>query len=472
MRKWTLLLSINQGKFAFVLAEIRSLAEMVDIPARHFDDKSAEFARIHYRFTLVEDEDVNEEKLRRLCARSVSVYGLYEIWEEGATYEELQRRLKQSDARYRRPYFESRFAFGIEMVHRKKMLMPERIQKFDSFADSLPMKGKIDLRNPECLVVIIEQYEPPVDNKKRNYESGDSLMNVTITRFICHGQRRLIEKYAVKNRRLVGNTSMDAELSLFMTNLAQVRENSFVFDPFVGTGSMLLTSAHFGAMVLGSDISWNVMMARGKSARVGQGMRKANETLYGALEQFNLQDKMIDGLIIDNNANPWRKNSEGWFDAIITDPPYGVREKSEKVGTSKKFVDWIDFEQHYPDKIAYSLADVFADLMKFSYNHLKLNGNLVFWYPVSNNELKEYGAKLYPNHPAFELISDCEQMLNLRTSRILLTYKKVKDLGHQIEKIEGLGEVHTVHNGFREIYFQPTAPGTQESTKNKWRKPE
>ena len=47
------------------------------------------------------------------------------------------------------------------------------------------------------------------------------------------------------------------------------------------------------------------MMSRGKSARVGQGMRKSNETLFGSLEHFNLQNRYIDGLIIDNNVNPW-----------------------------------------------------------------------------------------------------------------------------------------------------------------------
>ena len=83
-----------------------------------------------------------------------------------------------------------------------------------------------------------------------------------------------------------------------------------------------------------------------------------------------------------------RCSSSGWFDAIITDPPYGVREKSEKVGTSKKFIDWIDYDSHYPDKVAYTLDDVFSDLMNFSYRHLKLNGMLVFWYPVSRPELQ------------------------------------------------------------------------------------
>ena len=61
-------------------------------------------------------------------------------------------------------------------------------------------------------------------------------------------------------------------------------------------------------------------------------------------------------------------------------------------------------------------------------------------------------------------------MLNTRTSRILLSYKKKKDFGRQIENAEqeGIGEVHTIHNGFREIYFQPTPPGTQNAQK-KWK---
>ena len=73
------------------------------------------------------------------------------------------------------------------------------------------------------------------------------------------------------------------------------------------------------------------MMAKGKSARMGQGDRNSNETLFGSLEHFNLENKYIGAAIIDNNINPWRECSTGWFDAIITDPPYGVREKCEKV---------------------------------------------------------------------------------------------------------------------------------------------
>lgn len=47
---------------------------------------------------------------------------------------------------------------------------------------------------------------------------------------------------------------MEAEASLVMANMAHARPGTLAYDPFVGTGSMLYTSAHFGAMVMGSDI--------------------------------------------------------------------------------------------------------------------------------------------------------------------------------------------------------------------------
>lgn len=39
----------------------------------------------------------------------------------------------------------------------------------------------------------------------------------------------------------------------------QVRKGSFVFDPFAGTGSILVAAAHFGAITLGADIDIRVL---------------------------------------------------------------------------------------------------------------------------------------------------------------------------------------------------------------------
>jgi len=457
--KWTLVLSNRPDFMDFIVAEIISLAELVGLGTEFFTPEVEKYARRNFRIDFTESKSITESKLRRLCSRSASVHGLYEVFESGSSYSELNDNLKMSNDENRKQYYPLSFAFAIEMNNRHKMTMPERLEKFESIQEGLPMTGSVNLKTPELQLVLIEDYPPATNNKKKKAEEMES---VSLGRFMCAGQRRLIREYAVTNRLSVGNTSMDAELALWMSNISQIESGSFVFDPFVGSGSLLLTSAHYGSMCLGSDINYNVMMAQGKSARMGQGDRKPEETLRGSLAHFELENKYIGAAIIDNNVNPWRTCTTGWFDAVITDPPYGVREKCEKVGSHSGRDDWINFEMpedHYPDKVSYELNDVFRDLLIFAQSHLRLKGRLVFWFPVARDELKEFGKKLYPRHSGFELKFDCEQTLNTRTSRILLVYEKIS---HEKDThLTNDSEVHQLRNGFRELYFQPSKPGAE-----------
>ena len=67
------------------------------------------------------------------------------------------------------------------------------------------------------------------------------------------GNNRL-ERLSLRKRSYLGPTSMDAELSLIMTNLGKVQKNSFCFEPFVGTGSILLTCGLRGGYCCGADL--------------------------------------------------------------------------------------------------------------------------------------------------------------------------------------------------------------------------
>ncbi len=49
----------------------------------------------------------------------------------------------------------------------------------------------------------------------------------------------------------------------------QVRKGYLVFDPFAGTGSILIAAAHLGAYTLGSDIDIRVLRD-GKTTSDGQ----------------------------------------------------------------------------------------------------------------------------------------------------------------------------------------------------------
>lgn len=70
---------------------------------------------------------------------------------------------------------------------------------------------------------------------------------------------------------------MEATLSLLMANQAMVKPGDLVFDPFVGTGSLLVAAAKFGGYVMGSDIDY--LMLHGKVNRKFFNMVK-NASIY------------------------------------------------------------------------------------------------------------------------------------------------------------------------------------------------
>ena len=82
--------------------------------------------------------------------------------------------------------------------------------------DFLEFGGKVDLENPTHEFHVLEDYG---DNP--NAASGEPV-RVFFGRLLSHGQRHLIKHYSVKNRLFIGNTSMDAQLSLIMANQAKV----------------------------------------------------------------------------------------------------------------------------------------------------------------------------------------------------------------------------------------------------------
>lgn len=66
---------------------------------------------------------------------------------------------------------------------------------------------------------------------------------------MADGNRALIHEISLKTRKFIGNTSMDATLSLLMANQAMVKQGDLVYDPFVGTGSLLVAAAKFGGTI-------------------------------------------------------------------------------------------------------------------------------------------------------------------------------------------------------------------------------
>jgi tRNA (guanine10-N2)-methyltransferase len=76
---------------------------------------------------------------------------------------------------------------------------------------------------------------------------------------VSSSTRAGLNVFSLKDRRYLGPTSMDHELSCIMCNHGHVRPGSLVLDPFAGTGSILVAAASYGARVLGCDIDLRVL---------------------------------------------------------------------------------------------------------------------------------------------------------------------------------------------------------------------
>lgn len=155
------------------------------------------------------------------------------------------------------------------------------------------------------------------------------------------------------------------------------------------------------------------------------------------------------------------------FDAIICDPPYGVRAGGRKSGGRKLLKGVVgpytvsdhQRDDHIPSTAPYSLVECVHDLFDLAAKMLVMGGRLVFFYPVAReDEFMNNSSNAYPEHPCFELISASEQILSSRYSRVLLTMVKTSPYTAVIKEAARLR-----HLDFRENHLKWLEDGNLHS---------
>ncbi|CAD6568045.1 MAG: hypothetical protein CYPHOPRED_002304 [Cyphobasidiales sp. Tagirdzhanova-0007] len=303
------------------------------------------------------------------------------------------------------------------------------------------------MAGPELEVGVLEDYFAP------SPEPGD-LRGIWIGRKICEGQRQLVDLFDLKKRIYIGNTSMEAELSLIMANQAMVAPGKLVYDPFVGTGSMLYTSAFFGSRVMGSDIDGRHI--RGKKGK----------SVFDGATQYNVRDGILDCFISDLTQSPLRRG--GFLDAIITDPPYGVRAGAKRLGRkdesklktepyrlpdgtfSHERDDWV------PASRPWEMSEVLIELLSQSRELLKEGGRLVYWLPTVTSE---YAESDIPRLKGLRLVANSEQNFGKWARRLITMEKHLHDT---LESEETTPQATTMpaHFDFRLSYFNRFESGS------------
>ncbi|KAK9812920.1 hypothetical protein WJX72_005797 [[Myrmecia] bisecta] len=386
----------------------------------------------------------SEEVARRICERTMLIKHMIDLWGEASTFEELQAAIQACPAHKRAPWGRAGTSFKIVVDGwGNRIEMPEQVKLIERLAFLhlqvgfpgrvpgaweggalepgagylgpgsawAPGNARVDLKNPDVTFRLVVLDNDSVDNglphtvHKRWY----------FGREVASSKRGLINQYALTRRRYLGPTSMDTEMAFIICNQAQVRKGSLVYDPFVGTGSILVAAGHLGAYTLGADIDIRVIRD-GKEDKRGERV-----DVWANFRDYRLQPPV--GLIrADAHRPPWRDDLQEVLDAVICDPPYGVRAGGRKsVKDDSVVVD--DRSKHIVTTDPYPMGECVRDLLDTSARLLRCGGRLVFFFPASP---ETYSEEELPAHPALRLLANSEQPLTSRYSRRLLTMAKVK----------------------------------------------
>lgn len=117
-----------------------------------------------------------------------------------------------------------------------------------------------------------------------------------------------------------------------MVNQAEIDIGSMVYDPFVGTGSILIACSEVGGYCFGSDIDMRVL----KGFKVGRKSKMElpgldytqRFTIFTNFDYYQLPKPEI--FAMDATQPSFRNDNFEKFDCIVCDPPYGVRARSKK----------------------------------------------------------------------------------------------------------------------------------------------
>ena len=177
------------------------------------------------------------------------------------------------------------------------------------------------------------------------------------------GCRELLPRLALSKRLYLGPTTMAPDKALLSANLAAVRPGHLVLDPCCGSGSLLLACALFGASVVGSDAN-RAAVSGGLNPRRNKGHSPSSNFAQCGLPP------PLGWAVADLRSAPFvAQPTRRVFDAIVCDPPYGLRE-SERGGQASAAAEHAVGE------------GLFEALVELASAALVPGGRLVYWRPA------------------------------------------------------------------------------------------
>ncbi|CAM9113092.1 unnamed protein product [Scytosiphon promiscuus] len=329
--------------------------------------------RLHLRPTEGSDvfrwiqSSLRNTELAEAASRCVLLHGLFEVWGHGRNGAEAVEDASTS-RRFTPPGEDTSWSLGVTSYGRSGLTKAEERLLVGgpplvlTFRHSFMISERIESLDSDVRIRIIEDTCPPA---ARNLPEDVRIVEATAKRerrfYICRelqvgaavgkggtaiatgcGRRPIrgvLGTLALKQRRCRGPTAIEPEVALVMANLAKVRPESKVLDPFCGSCSLLLPAASMGAKTWGSDVRGPATAAvwdnadclemgtvRGVTNKIPlQPDRKDLGKIYRDYEALGLAPPTLGAADVRDQKSFVRK--AGFFDAIVTDPPYNIKAK-------------------------------------------------------------------------------------------------------------------------------------------------
>ena len=438
----------------FTMAELESLLEFVGI---ELADAKIEWSSENPLFVFLDIP--TEDIVSKICSRSILIKKVYLVWAASDNLTDLvgsTRQLYESKSELILPFTKStEMSFCIDVVSHNRSLSMEEKERLRNHFKFLDFMGPVNIKNPDTTIALILDYSKFL----RELQDGSFMeSNPEFPVIPCYygrligigGMRDETRKYNLKKRLYLGPTSLDHNLAMIMANLAGIKENHMVLDPFVGTASILVAASHHKAICTGADIDLRVlkglMYAGSKShelstAAVKESQYQGKPFSRDIFETFRDYDLKVPELIrmdlhcLDKHIH-MLDDCEGIYDAIVTDPPYGIRAGGRKTGNSKYSGTSYSISKekrhdHIPSTQNYPVEEVMLDLLHASAKLLVMGGILVYLIPTPY----DFETTDLPVHPCLETKKVCLQQLSTRHGRHAVVLKKTKKFTSETEEL-------------------------------------
>ncbi len=285
------------------------------------------------------------EQWSDIGASCISVKAVFDVLGEGTHLQECIQQVGTISETDLLSLIQDPWAMRIKHMGKMKRLHPkERTQRIEMFRHVLEVLNHktVSLENPITELWLLEDcrslevLDPGTERQKTQY----CWLLIMIKPLVTCSASRLAEQSDVKKRSFIHTTTMSADRAILMSNLGKVSRGSSVLDPFCGSGGLLLSSALLGSKTVGSDIDVELIFHKdsplpfpSSSSRPLRGVELVSyEDPFVELSVDSPTIVEIDILSPDAIDQYLSANQGHLYNAMVTDPPYGIRESQSQMG--------------------------------------------------------------------------------------------------------------------------------------------